>query len=121
LQRRFRKRGGAAAAQKEEKEEAARVPEGIQGKEIKREGKVVWWRLLLRRTTVARSSRACLEKMTGEWFGTEEVTGFRLLSLFHVPSDFFVLFILLQHFFFLERTREWFGRISKQVQTVFKY
>jgi hypothetical protein len=40
--------------------------------------------------------------MTGEWFGTEEVTGFRLLSLFHVPSDFFVLFYSLAAFFLRE-------------------
>jgi hypothetical protein len=41
LAEKIEKRGGVAAVHKVEKEEAARVPEGIRGWEIKREGKVV--------------------------------------------------------------------------------
>jgi hypothetical protein len=33
------------------------------------------------------------------WFGTEEVTTFRLLSLFHVSSDFLHFFYSLATFF----------------------
>jgi hypothetical protein len=94
VERKVEENRSAAAAVRWERKEVARVPEGMQGKETKREGKVAWWRLLLRRTTVARSSRACVEKMTGEWFGTEEVTGFRL------PSFSSLLLFLAGFFFF---------------------